>query len=248
VRRLFYDPITVRTSIRLGVVCSALALGVCTAWPPAVLHASAQRSASAVLQRFLARADGPPVSYRALRRLEAKNGHFRAAAWMEAWTEFNEATGFKYEIVGEGGSGYIRGRVLKAALEGEKKMWAEKEPDRAALTRDNYEFKDGGTAGEGLEWLGIKPRRKDVLLVEGAIFVEPEEGELTRIEGKLSKAPSMWTRGVEIIRKYERIGGVRVPVSIESTAHVLIAGLSTFRMTYEYETINGVRVGDPQPR
>jgi hypothetical protein len=38
-----------------------------------------------------------------------------------------------------------------------------------------------------------------------------------------------------------------VPMSIESVAHVLIAGRSTFKMTYEYETINGQHVGNPQP-
>jgi hypothetical protein len=86
-----------------------------------------------------------------------------------------------------------------------------------------------------------------VLLIDGSIFVQPESGDLTRIEGRLSKAPSLWTRRVEIVRRYERIGGVRVPVSIESIAQVLIAGRSTFKMTYEYETINGQHVGDPQP-
>jgi hypothetical protein len=50
------------------------------------------------------------------------------------------------------------------------------------------------------------------------------------------------------VRRYERLGGVRVPVSIESVAHVLIAGRSTFKMTYEYETVNGQRVGNPQPQ
>jgi hypothetical protein len=29
---------------------------------------------------------------------------------------------------------------------------------------------------------------------------------------------------------------------------VLIAGRSTFKMTYEYQTINGQHVGDPQPQ
>jgi len=42
-------------------------------------------------------------------------------------------------------------------------------------------------------------------------------------------------------------GGVRVPISIESVAHVLIAGRSTFKMTYAYETINGQPVGTPTP-
>ncbi len=200
-----------------------------------------------LVQRFLARSDTPPVAYRALRHLEAHNAHFGASAWMDAWTEFDDAHGFSFQIVAEGGNGYIRKHVLAAALEGERKMWAAREPQRAALTPENYPFPDGGQAVEGLAAIAIKPRRKDVLLVDGSIFLEPDAGELARIEGKLSKAPSLWTRRVEIVRRYERIAGVRVPVSIESVAHVLIAGRSTFKMTYEYETVNGQRVGTPQP-
>jgi hypothetical protein len=96
--------------------------------------------------------------------------------------------------------------------------------------------------------VGVTPKRKDVLLVEGSIFVQPSDGELTRIEGRLSKTPSFWTRRVDVVRRYERKAGVRVPVSIESVASVLIAGRSTFKMTYEYQTINGQVVGNPQVR
>ena len=173
--------------------------------------------------------------------------HFGANAWMDVWTEFDDAHGLRYQVVAEGGNGYIRTHVLRAALDGEQKMWASREPQRASLSSDNYHFEDGGRAPEGLTTIGIKPKRKDVLLVEGAIFLQPDDAELMRIEGKLSKAPSMWTRRVDIVRRYERVAGVRVPVSIESTAHVLIAGKSTFKMTYEYETINGQHVGNPQP-
>jgi hypothetical protein len=200
------------------------------------------------LQRFLARGDAPAVAYRALRHLEARNAKFGASGWMDAWTEFDEERGLRFEIVAEGGNGYIRRKVLRAALEGEQRIWAAREPQRASLTADNYTFLDRGVGPEGLAAVAITPRRKDVLLVDGAIFVEPDEGDLRRIEGTLSKAPSFWTRRVEIVRRYERIGGVRVPVSIESVASVLIAGRSTFKMTYQYETINGQRVGDPRPQ
>jgi hypothetical protein len=220
-------------------------LGVAAATP---LHASAQPGVVSVLQRFLARGDGPTVEYRALRHLEAQNIHFHAAAWMDAWTEYDQLTGFHFQIVAEGGSAYIRKHVLLAALEGEQKMWTAREPQRASFTTDNYEFRDRGTAGEGLTSLGVKPLRRDVLLIDGAIFVEPDDGELRRIEGQLSKAPSLWTRRVDIVRRYDRMAGVRVPVSIESVAHVLIAGRSTFRMTYDYETVNGQHIGHPQPR
>jgi hypothetical protein len=198
------------------------------------------------LQRYLARADSPTVAYRALRHLEASNPHFGASAWMDAWTDFDEAHGLRYEIVAEGGNGYIRKHVLRAALDGEQRIWAAREPQRSSVTPDNYTFAEGVRNHEGLHEVAITPKRKDTLLVEGAIFVEPDEGELRRIEGRLSKAPSFWTRRVEIVRRYENINGVRVPMSIESVAHVLIAGRSTFKMTYEYEVINGQRVGNPK--
>src|SRR5439155_3980021 len=106
------------------------------------LHATAQPAGS-VLQRFLAHGDGPTVEYRALRHLEAHNVHFRAGAWMDAWTEYDHANGFRFQIIAEGGSAYIRKQVLRAVLEGDEKMWAAREPQRASFTTDNYEFRDG---------------------------------------------------------------------------------------------------------
>jgi hypothetical protein len=84
--------------------------------------------------------------------------------------------------------------------------------------------------------------------VDGSIFLKPEDGDLVRLEGKLSKSPSFWTRHVQIVRWYQRIVGVRMPVALESVANVVVAGRSTFRMSYEYESVNGQRVGNPHPR
>ena len=229
-----------------------LAAGLAAACAVAAVHTLAaapvlQHSQPSIVQRFLARAEEPPVEYRALRRLEAQNPKFKQGAWMVAWTEYDHVNGFRYQIVDEGGSGYIRTKVLRAALEGEQKIWADREPQKASFNHDNYVFDDGAVAADGLASVGVKPKRKDVLLVEGAIFVQPSDGELSRIEGRLSKTPSFWTRRVDVVRRYERKAGVRVPVAIESVAHVLIAGRSTFKMTYEYQTINGQHVGDPQP-
>jgi len=203
-----------------------------------------------IVDHFLARKDPPPFQYRALRHLDARNEHFGVAGWMDAWTDVDKASGFRYEIVAEGGSGYIRSHVLRAALDGERKMWMSGESGKAALTRDNYEFTPVAPSGEPapLAAVAVTPRRKDVLLVNGSIFVKPEDADLVRVEGKLSKTPSFWTRRVEVVRKYERINGIRVPVAIESVAQVLIAGRSTFKMTYEYEAINGEHVGTPLPR
>ncbi|MBI3401192.1 MAG: hypothetical protein HY048_07200 [Acidobacteria bacterium] len=236
----------VRHLLRLIVVVAA-------AGSMAALHAKTPKVqghadvTAAALQRFLSRTDEPQVPYRALRHLEAQNPKFKQKAWMDVWTEFDRANGLRYRIVAEGGSQYIRTKVFLAALDGEQKMWMNREPQKASFNHDNYEFEKGTATADGLTSVSVKPRRKDVLLVEGTIFVQPEDGDLARIEGKLSKAPSIWTRRVDIVRRYERIAGERMPISIESVAHVLIAGRSTFKMTYEYEIVNGQHVGSPQP-
>jgi hypothetical protein len=80
------------------------------------------------------------------------------------------------------------------------------------------------------------------MLLDGALFLEPESADLVRIEGVLSRRPSFWTRHVRVMREYARISGVHVPVSMRSTADVLVVGSSTFSMTYQYAEINGVSV------
>ena len=46
----------------------------------------------------------------------------------------------------------------------------------------------------------------------------------------------------------EPLAGVRMPVALASVAKFLALGRATFKVTYEYETVNGQRVGRPQPR
>jgi hypothetical protein len=227
------------------IIAASLLAPALAAMPHAVQPTATH---SPVVARVVSRTDPPPHQYRALRRLEAQSDKLGGSAWIEAWTTVEPGAGFRYEIVGEGGSGFVRGRVLKPWLVNEKKMWAAGDPERAAFTHENYTFDDRGPTPDGLVQLAVKSRRKDLLLVDGSIFVNPEDGDLVRVEGRLSKTPSFWTRRVEVVRHYQRIQGVRVPVAIESVASVLVAGRSTFKMTYDYETINGQQVGSPQPR
>jgi hypothetical protein len=200
-----------------------------------------------ILERFLALDDPTPTQYRALRHLEANNDHFEKGARMDVWTE-GDPSGFHYQIVAEEGSDYIRNRVFRATLETECKVWATGAPDNAGFTLANYNFEDRGPNSDGLASLAVKPRRKDMLLVDGLIFLRPDDGELMRLEGELAKTPSFWTRRVHIVRRYQRFLGIRMPVALETTAAVRIAGRSTFHMTYEYESINGQHLGNPQAR
>jgi hypothetical protein len=175
------------------------------------------------------------TQYRAFRRMHAKSEKFNHEGWLEAWTEFDER-GFRYEIVSERGSEYVLNKVLKAVLKREQEL-AEDGPARSALTEENYEFTDPETA-DGVQYVLMKPRRKDIVLVDGRMVLSPDGSDLLRIEGKLAKNPSFWTSLVNVIRHFAKVDGVRVPVSTETIAKVKFAGQSRMDVTYEYETIN----------
>lgn len=175
--------------------------------------------------------------YKARRRLEAVNGSRRG--WLEAVTEYSPATGFRYHVVNEGGSGLIRDRVLRGVLEGERDAIAKGETSRSSLDRTNYLFQVNGLDADGLANIRVMPRRKDRTLVDGTMFLTATTGDLVRLTGRLAKSPSFWVKNVEIARSYARLNGVVVPVALTSTADVRFLGAATLRMTYEYSEIDG---------
>jgi hypothetical protein len=201
----------------------------------------------ATLERFL-RPETRLTSYRALRRLTAstRGGHMEGT--IIAWTALEPGGGFRYEIISRSGSPAVQSRALIPALETEAHALAPGDGARSALVGANYRFGDVIGREDGLARIDITPHRDAPMLLQGAMFLQPETGDLVRVEGRLVKRPSFWTRRVDIVRHYARVAGVRVPVAMESTAQVLILGPSTFAMTWEYESVNGVQVGTPGVR
>ncbi len=179
----------------------------------------------------------PLTQYRAYRRMHAQSERFGQEGWLEAWTEM-DSRGFRYSVVSESGSDYIRTKVLRAVLKREQELVDAGECRRSELTPDNYEF-ENGPSGEDERYVLIRPKRKDMLLVDGRMVLSRDGSELLRVEGRLSKNPSFWTSLVNVIRHYARLDGVRVPISTESVARVKLAGVSHLEVHYEYETSNG---------
>jgi hypothetical protein len=196
------------------------------------------------IDRFLAPDDVPLVSYRAFRHLSASTHGGKMSASIDAWTTLDPVHGFSFEIVSMDGSALIQHKVLVAALEAEREAVRAADRAQSALTPANYEFLDISREDGRLVKMDVRPRRKHVMLVNGALFIEADSADLVRIEGELSKRPSLWTRRVHVVRQYDRVEGVHVPVSMTSTADVLIVGASTFSMTYRYTEINGKTVRD----
>lgn len=158
---------------------------------------------------------------------------------MDAITEYAPDTGFRYRIIAEGGSGYIRTKVLKAMLDGEMAVIAQGETKRSSLDPTNYKFQPNGIDRDGLANVLLSPRRKERVLVSGMMALDTHDGALVRLQGRLAKSPSFWIKNVDIVRSYKRVEGTVVPVSLKSTAQVRFLGDATLRMTYDYSEIDG---------
>ena len=106
-------------SLLIALLAGLAAPVVLAAEAPTPTARQRRRSSAVSLARQSA-----PTAYRALRHLDACNERMEKTAWMDVWTEADREGGFKYTVVAEGGSGYIRSKVFLASLEKERKMYA----------------------------------------------------------------------------------------------------------------------------
>jgi hypothetical protein len=174
--------------------------------------------------------------YRASRRLEASGSGQRG--WLDARTDFTLASGLKYEVTAEGGSGYIRTRVLRSLLNEEQRLIAQGKESTVAISTVNYEFRPEGVNDEGLAVVTLRPLRKDRSLINGRMFLTILNGDLVRVEGRLARNPSFWLTRVNVVRSYQRIEGAIMPVSLETDGRLRLLGPSSLRMTYRYWQID----------
>lgn len=222
---------TVRSTAPLLVACAAVlaSLGQILAF------GQSDPSIERVVERF--NTVSPPA-YRAFRRLEGGLSSASKQGWLEAWTEFVPGRGLTYEVEREGGHEYVRNKVLRNLLNSEQDLIARGHPLRAQFVPKNYSFTDGGTA-DGLQRIILKPNRKSDGIVNGSLWVDAETGALVRIEGRLMKSPSFWLRDVDVTWKYANVDGHDLPIEMISSGRVRIFGRSSFKMTYDYVSIDG---------
>ncbi len=219
---------------RTGCLC----LAVVFTMNPVPLRLSAapafDQRAVAAMQHFLECAT-TAHQYSASRRLEASgSGH---EGWLDVQTEYTAASGLFYQIIAEGGSGYIRSRVLRSLLDEEQSLIARRGGASVAISTENYRFIPEGVNEDGLAIVSMRPLRKDRSLIAGRMFLTID-GDLVRVEGRLAKNPSFWVTRVNVVRSYRRINGVPMPVSLDTTAQLRLLGSSALRMTYRYAQVD----------
>jgi hypothetical protein len=221
-----------------SLAAAILALALTGLWSADRMFAST--AGEPVFEQVLAKSNAvAPPPYRAFRRMEGGLTDSDKRGWLEVWTEYTPSRGFTYEVVREGGSDYVRNKILRGMLASEQKLIAGGKRLHASLESMNYFFEDGGMADGGLQRVLLKPAKKSDGILNGSVLVDPESGLITRIEGRLVKSPSFWLRDVDVTYKFAHVGDRVVPVEMTSTGRVRMFGRSNFRMVYDYESIDG---------
>lgn len=207
------------------------------------VSANGRDDAAQGFERILAKSNHvAPPAYRAFRRLEGGIADSDKRGWLEAWTEYQPGRGFTYEVVGEGGSDYVRNKILRSMLATEKDLLARGRRTRASLESKNYHFADGGIT-DGLQRILLKPAKKSEGIVNGSALIDPETGLLTQLQGRLVKSPSFWLRDVDVTWTFIHANGRVLPVEMRSNGRVRLFGKSNFRMVYDYVSIDGQLTG-----
>jgi hypothetical protein len=114
-----------------------------------------------------------------------------------------------FTVLESRGSDFIRTRVINRMMAAEIDAARNRSRARTAISSDNYEFgllRDDGDAFV-IETL---PRRQDVLLFKGRVWITKDGFHLKRIEGEPAKNPSFWTSGVRFVSDFEPVNGIWV--------------------------------------
>lgn len=189
--------------------------------------------------------------YTAIRHYTGENKHFKQYAETLALETYVAPSTKRFDIVMEKGSGYIRKKVFAKLMESEKEAFQKENLDQTRISPENYNFRLLGTEevdGRKVYVLELIPKKRKKYLIKGRIWVDEKDSAIARLEGQPAKRPSFWTRHVQIVRQYKKVGEFWLPALTWSASDLLIAGRGTLTIEYKDYRINeATMTGRPVP-
>jgi hypothetical protein len=139
-----------------------------------------------------------------------------------------------YKILSFQGDDTIKTEVIARYLEAEQKGQADNE--KFAITPQNYKFKFKGLhslqGGQRIYVIFLTPKRKDVGLFKGEMWLDAKTCLPVMESGKLVKNPSVFFKRVEFYRDFKIQNGVAVPQHMLSTIDARIFGKINLTINY----------------
>lgn len=132
------------------------------------------------------------------------------------------------------GDNTVKNYVIVKYMSGEVEM-AEKDSIDASITPKNYKFKyKRGEAfnGRPAHVFELNPRKKQLGLFKGELWIDDETALPVREIGMLVKSPSVFLKKVNFTRTYGMYNGTALPARFESTVETRVAGKAELDIRY----------------
>ncbi len=165
-----------------------------------------------------------------VRRYQLSNELTKKGSKMEVEVRFQPPSELTFATRSQEGSSFLIKQVFGRMIEGEKESVQPEARQRSAMTAENYEFRLAGREtlkGRPAYKLEVTPKREDTFLIHGHVWVDAEDFAVVRAEGRVVKRPSFWTRTVDVVRTFKKVGPFWLPDRTESVNEILLFGTTT---------------------
>src|ERR1700693_2920004 len=146
-----------------------------------------------------------------------------------------------FKIVSQSGPKWMIERIFKGLMQAEQEALNNKNRERVALDRHNYEFSgmEFQDASDGCSYvLTVQPKVPNKLLYRGRIWVNGKDFAVCRIEAEPAKNPSIWIKSTAIHHIYQNLGDFWFPSENESTSTMRVGGHAVLAIKYRnYEIL-----------
>jgi hypothetical protein len=194
-------------------------------------------SGDEVVARMLAREmqrETTAHGYTGIRQYDLENPQFAKHSHLVANVTCEPDGTMQFQIVSK--EGWNSGNSsLRQALETESEASRPMTRPMTQINKDNYAFQAMGTAllnGRTAYVIDVVPKRQEVYLFRGKIWVDAEDFALARIEGQLAKTPSIWIRTVRFTLEFRKSGEYWFPSLSTSTSDVRVFGPTSVNIQF----------------
>lgn len=124
------------------------------------------------------------------------------------------------------GDGFVKTNVIGRLLQSEVDHVQKDDPTLTAIGPENYKFSHKHTtqiAGRVVHVYQVKPRSKRPGLFKGHIYLDANNGNLVRAEGRV-KSPSLFVKKIDFMQDFAEVNGYTIPTHMHSEAKAAIVG------------------------
>ena len=133
------------------------------------------------------------------------------------------------------GDSTVKNYVILKYMSGEVDLADKERTIDASITPKNYKFKykrSEAFNGRQTHIFELSPRKKQLGLFKGELWIDDENALPVREIGRLVKSPSIFLKKVYFTRTYAMFNGTALPARVESTVETRIAGKAELDIRY----------------